>query len=431
MPEGIEQALANCLEKIEQGKATIEESLREYPELRVELEPLLGLAQDLRSLPKVRAPESLRTSKRPVFTPWYPEPIDLQAQRRSGPTSRLVALWGVPLARLAAGIALVFLLLGGAAVASAGSLPEEPLYPLKLAMEELRLAITPNPEARAELEMRFAERRLEEVESAARQGRVEALQRGLALYEERVASAVTRVELAPPATDESQAQRRQEKLERQQETLSRVLNQVPEQARPAVLHALEVSTRGHDRTDKPKGEPKDGDVSKPGRASGTPAAPAATATPAAATGTPKPASDRVPGRKAKHEATPTASEGAQDKEHEPQEKESTGSRGGARPEPEVRKPELRTRSATPTPTVAPVATATALAGTATPAPSPHGIPTYDRTGREREREGAATSTPTAAASRPNGGNRQGPEERKEPSSEKEERDRETSSKKAH
>ncbi|HEV2012088.1 MAG TPA: DUF5667 domain-containing protein [Candidatus Limnocylindria bacterium] len=66
---------------------------------------------------------------------------------------------------------LVAGLLGGATVASADSLPDEPLYGLKLAGEQLRLAIAVSAEDRASVELSIAEHRLGEAERLAENGR--------------------------------------------------------------------------------------------------------------------------------------------------------------------------------------------------------------------------------------------------------------------
>ena len=62
-------------------------------------------------------------------------------------------------------------LLGGATVASADSLPDDPLYSFKLAGEQLRLAIAISPEDRASVELSIAEHRLDEAERLATSGR--------------------------------------------------------------------------------------------------------------------------------------------------------------------------------------------------------------------------------------------------------------------
>ncbi len=240
----IEETLADCLERIESGDWSIREALEAHPELAEELEPLLSLAGELRALPRVTAPESLRTTKRPAFT--RPEAassvIDFQDTWRDRSGGRKLLRWSVPLVRLAAGMAVAFLLLGGSVAASAGSLPDEPLYPVKLAVESAQLALAPSAETRAELSLRFADRRLQEVQQAAEQGRVEAVRRGVALYEQRLGDAVR--ESQPSAASEgTSGGALQTTLDRQQEVLNRVLNQLPPQAQATVVQAFEAGQR--------------------------------------------------------------------------------------------------------------------------------------------------------------------------------------------
>jgi hypothetical protein len=61
--------------------------------------------------------------------------------------------------------------LGSATVASGDSLPEDALYSLKLAGEQVRLAIAIGPEDRAAVELSIAEHRLDEAERLATSGR--------------------------------------------------------------------------------------------------------------------------------------------------------------------------------------------------------------------------------------------------------------------
>ena len=62
-------------------------------------------------------------------------------------------------------------LVGGATVASADSLPADLLYGVKLAGEQLRLAVAVSPEDRASVELSIAEHRLDEAERLATAGR--------------------------------------------------------------------------------------------------------------------------------------------------------------------------------------------------------------------------------------------------------------------
>jgi hypothetical protein len=66
---------------------------------------------------------------------------------------------------------LVISLVAGASVASADSLPDEPLYGLKVASEHVRLALAQSPEDRAAVWLSMAEHRLAEAERLAVAGR--------------------------------------------------------------------------------------------------------------------------------------------------------------------------------------------------------------------------------------------------------------------
>ncbi|MGI5837498.1 MAG: DUF5667 domain-containing protein, partial [Chloroflexota bacterium] len=421
MPKGLEEALAYCLERMERDDATLEEVVREYPELRGELEPLLKLAQGLRALPRVRAPESLRSSRRPVFPSHDTHTgILFPRWRRIQPSAKLATvIWCSALTRLAAGITLVFLLLGGVAVASANSLPDETLYTVKLAIEDLQLATASNPQTQVELEMQFASRRLEEVEAAVRQGRVESAQRGLDLYQERVTKLLDRVEPASEADDGAVLGSLQVGLERQQEVLSRVLHQLPEQAQSSALRAMEVSGKAWVSANKPSNEPKGPGSSKPKKAVEASNPPTATAVPGThismpiaesapgmPPGTPSIDSDRGPQGKAKgHTASENKNENAQNNGRKPEQKEQQLSPGesssatrGEKNQPS--KNEKKEAIASPTPAASTATTASPI--TATPSPLPD-HPKDEETPSEQadrwrgQKDGTPQSTATTTA----------------------------------
>ena len=68
-------------------------------------------------------------------------------------------------------VVLAATLVGGATVASGDSLPDDVLYSLKLAGEQVRLSIAIGPEDRAAVELSIAEHRLDEAERLATSGR--------------------------------------------------------------------------------------------------------------------------------------------------------------------------------------------------------------------------------------------------------------------
>ncbi len=74
------------------------------------------------------------------------------------------------LAKLAAALILTFMVIGGTAAASMGSLPTSPLYAIKKGAETARLALATNNEAKARLHVKFASERLKEAESLSESG---------------------------------------------------------------------------------------------------------------------------------------------------------------------------------------------------------------------------------------------------------------------
>ncbi|MEK7860168.1 MAG: DUF5667 domain-containing protein, partial [Chloroflexota bacterium] len=84
------------------------------------------------------------------------------------------AVLGAPaphVVRTLAVLVVVAIVVGSATVASADSLPDEALYPLKLASEQVRLALAQTGVDRAAVELSLAEHRLAEAQRLAEAGR--------------------------------------------------------------------------------------------------------------------------------------------------------------------------------------------------------------------------------------------------------------------
>ncbi|MFN7088424.1 MAG: DUF5667 domain-containing protein, partial [Candidatus Paceibacteria bacterium] len=73
--------------------------------------------------------------------------------------------------RIALVLVLIFGLAGGIAFASQKALPNDILYPVKLATEKTKLALAPNEVSRARLRVEFAETRLQEVDAIGSQSK--------------------------------------------------------------------------------------------------------------------------------------------------------------------------------------------------------------------------------------------------------------------
>lgn len=99
--------------------------------------------------------------------------------------------------------ALVAGAIAGTTVASADSMPDDALYPMKIAAEQLRLALAVAPADRAAVELSLAEHRLVEAERLASEGRESGALVATSAYAAHLASAAAELsevdELAPRA----------------------------------------------------------------------------------------------------------------------------------------------------------------------------------------------------------------------------------------
>lgn len=184
-------------------------------------ENLEAVARGLRRLEDVRDPELRDAIRAALGMP--PEQPALDGVRRArmrrsalattpqGPrlSDRLVAVFTVlafpaPYAVRALAIcALVVGALAGTTVASADSMPDDALYPVKIAAEQLRLALAVAPADRAAVELSLAEHRLSEAEQLASRGRESGALVATSAYAAHLASAAAELsevdELAPRA----------------------------------------------------------------------------------------------------------------------------------------------------------------------------------------------------------------------------------------
>jgi len=166
------------------------------PELRDAIRAALGMPPERPALDGIRRARMRRNVLAAAF---------------SGPrfSDRLVAVFTVlafpaPYAVRALAIcALVAGALAGTTVASADSMPDDALYPVKLAAEQLRLALAVAPADRAAVELSLAEHRLSEAERLASDGRESGALVATSAYGAHLASAAAELSevdaLAPRA----------------------------------------------------------------------------------------------------------------------------------------------------------------------------------------------------------------------------------------
>ena len=166
----IEDILAICIEDIRAGRSTLEGCLTRYPDMCSQLEPLLRLAVNIHEPPafrpsagfknaaRVRIMESIRAGQKKE--PWnIPFIFGIRHALHSGLLKTSAIVLAVLLVISASGT--------GTAYASQDSLPGDALYPVKMATENFRRIFTFDETARVELELAFADTRLEEMKTLA------------------------------------------------------------------------------------------------------------------------------------------------------------------------------------------------------------------------------------------------------------------------
>jgi len=203
MARKIEDIFNECYERIRSGES-LESCLRSYPEYRAQLDPLLRTTFDI-------GRRSSYIQPRPEFRHWSRVRLET-AQRyprqpQQAPAATPMASgWlrhGWALA-VTAGI-IILLGTGSTMAASSNALPDEPLYPVKLATEQIQLAFAVTPTRQAEVETDITNARATELEAMAEQGKTEeaakAAERYNAQYEKALEAIADAEGTTPQPTD--------------------------------------------------------------------------------------------------------------------------------------------------------------------------------------------------------------------------------------
>ncbi len=179
-----ERILETCIEQVKSGE-DIESVLAMYPEWANELRSPLEAAQAVRWLASTsqmpadvmdrdreRFLQAVEISRRTASRRQYRSAT--KRAPRSRPTDHTALFSGFRL--VFAGLALIVIVLIGAGTsltASARALPGEPLYPFKIASEDVRLWFERDPVRRIDLENSFDQKRFDEVKTLVDRSRQE------------------------------------------------------------------------------------------------------------------------------------------------------------------------------------------------------------------------------------------------------------------
>ena len=149
----------------------------------------------------------------------------------------------------------------GVVSASASSLPGDLLYPIKTRLEDVRLAISFNPEDDIRLLSQFSEERAREMAALTREARYHDLEAAAAQYSRTLEKMLSLLETFQADADLASVSALDEIFIRQVETLMRVQDQVPAPAAAAIQAVIERAQGGGpgltDEAEKPEPEGSD------------------------------------------------------------------------------------------------------------------------------------------------------------------------------
>jgi len=183
-----------CLQSVLTGSETIEQCLQRYPEQASELEPLLRTAMSVTRAADI-AP-----------SPEFKKRAHLQMQLKiSESKPRRLSFFSLQPRWALAGVAamVVFLLGTGTVMAANGSMPGNPLYPVKLATENVRVAVAGSDVEKAALYATYADRRMTEMTNMAETGNTQNIETVAKRFNTDVSN-MTKVPLAKNTSNESQ-----------------------------------------------------------------------------------------------------------------------------------------------------------------------------------------------------------------------------------
>ncbi len=179
MADRIENILDECLERLRQGDS-VEQCLARYPERAAELEPLLRVAMASQKA-------SLAVEPRPEFKARARNEIRSQLHdkgRKTEPKKTSPVGWIPRWAVVVASVVLIFLLAGtGTVAASSSSMPDDTLYPVKLAAERVRLGLSRGDIKKARVNVHLADIRVKEIVYLAKKGDSRRLETALSRLE--------------------------------------------------------------------------------------------------------------------------------------------------------------------------------------------------------------------------------------------------------
>jgi hypothetical protein len=201
----LDSVLDAALARLNAGES-ISAITRRYPRQVEALEPLLQASADMRGLAAAPLPDELEswldTTGKSEFAAITEQMAPRYAKRRLSKTNTRLAQQAI------AAVMTAVLVFGVVDVASAQSIPGQPLYTWKIAREDLSIALTTDPVERSRLHLDYTQRRAKDVEALVAQGTTvnpELLQGVIGSLRRHASAAVSDAQQAQQASEVRQA----------------------------------------------------------------------------------------------------------------------------------------------------------------------------------------------------------------------------------
>lgn len=166
--------LNECLERILLKGETIEQCLQSYPEYASELEPLLQTSTFAKQTMAVKPRPEFKEKARSQFQLAVREKVR-KAHKENQPVH---SLFRQPRYALVVAMVLAILLTGGGVVTAASySMPDSPLYQVKVVTEEAQLALPHSDISKATIYAKLSDKRVTEIVVMAEEGKTEQVER--------------------------------------------------------------------------------------------------------------------------------------------------------------------------------------------------------------------------------------------------------------
>ncbi len=248
MPKKFDEVFEICLEKIKNGKGTIQTCIKDFPDFAHELRETLPLAVRFNSARQVKPSTQFIKNTGSRISAKLPErSVTFWGFiRRSFTEPKLFTTRRFGMSQIIITIVLAIGLLTGGSFALQAAGPGDMLYGVDLAVEQARLKLTANPEQQAALQLKFASERLLEAEKKLAAGKLENAEQALAAHNQLMTELAAFIQNAGELDHIALRTMLQEELAFQQGILDRLRLNWPEdaQARNAYQTALERANMG-------------------------------------------------------------------------------------------------------------------------------------------------------------------------------------------